>query len=217
MIEKSLCESKFELLFPFMEEVCRAIKKEIKQEFVQKGFFRSRSDCQDWKGISLFFYKKITEERDEKIIEWLSSTWICKHGEIFQLFHEELGKLNTQYDSLKEFPAEFEASLKKISQEKFGSLQVYVFSIFNSVVFSEKVYNEIREGALKELSLEKEEKNSSALSLDELQKQFEEEKQKLCEKYEKRLQGTIKKYQLEVEGYRKQIGLLQKKIEGARV
>ena len=46
-----------------------------------------------------------------------------------------------------------------------------------------------------------------------MQKDFEKEKQKLEEKYEKRLQGILKKHQMEVEGYRKQIGQLQKKLE----
>ena len=55
------------------------------------------------------------------------------------------------------------------------------------------------------------------VSVEELKKAFEQEKLKLEEKYEKRLQGVLKKYQLEVEGYRKQIGQLQKKLEKAHV
>lgn len=217
MIEKSACENKFENLFPFMGEVCGSIKKEIKQEFIQKGFFRNKADCQDWKGILQFFSRKAGEERDEKIIEWLSSAWICKHGEIFQLFHEKLSQLSSQYDSLKEFPLEFECSLKEISLKEFGAVQVYIFSVLNSVVFSKQTYQELRENALKELSLEKREECVSALSVEELKKRFEEEKLRLCEKYERKMQGVIKKFQIEVEGYRKQIGLLQKKIEETRV
>ena len=214
MIAKSHYKSKFEILSPFMEEICRGIKKEIKQEFIQKGLIRTGEYGAEWKGISQFFCKKIEEEEDEKVGEWVASSWICRHGEIFQYFHEQLSLLDKQYDHLVEFPLDVEEKLKRDSLDRFGCLNTYLFCVLNSVVFSLKTFEELKSKSLEELISNKVEKTDKKISsIEEMQKDFEKEKQKLEEKYEKRLQGILKKHQMEVEGYRKQIGQLQKKLE----
>ncbi|NBU97448.1 MAG: hypothetical protein EBS19_04385 [Spirochaetia bacterium] len=42
--------------------------------------------------------------------------------------------------------------------------------------------------------------------------QHQQEILKLTDRYEKRLQATVKKYSQDVEGLRKQVGILQKKL-----
>ena len=215
MMINSDYKNKFEILAPFVEELCLGIKKEIKQEFVKKKGLQAEFNPLDISDISKFFYKKVAEEGDEKTGEWLSSSWIYKNGEIFQLFHEQLSLVDEHYERLESLSPEVERQIKDLSTSKFGFVRVYLFSVLNSVVFSAKLFEELKAGALKELAMGK---NSSLeskdnISIEELKKSFEMERLKLEEKYEKRLQGVIKKTQLEVEGYRKQIGQLQKRLE----
>jgi hypothetical protein len=145
----------------------------------------------------------------------LASSWIYKNGEIFQLFHEQLSLVDKHYDQLESLSSSVEEQIKDLSVGKFGFVRVYLFSVLNSVVFSAKLFEELKNGALKELSVSKDHSLESEddISLEDLRKSFEMERLKMEEKYEKRLQGVIKKTQMEVEGYRKQIGQLQKRLE----
>jgi hypothetical protein len=212
MISKSQYKNKIEVLAPFLEYICQGIKKEIRQEFIQKGALPKGLESKE---VSQFFYKKVVELGDEKVGEWLASSWIYKNGEIFQSFHEELSLIDSQYEKLEKFPVEAERELLATSVLKFGALRVYLFSVLNSVVFSQESFDKLSKGALEELSSLSNplDEVKKSLSVEELQASFEVEKRKLEEKYEKRLQGALKKCQLEVEGYRKQIGQLQKKLE----
>ncbi len=218
MIGKQDYKTKIELLAPFLEGLCRGIKKEIKQEFIQKGLLRKSEGGSEWKEIAQFFFKKIVEEGDERVGEWLSSCWVCKNGEIFQYFHEQLSLIDEQYDRLVEIPLEKEEKIKKLSIEKFGFLRTYLFCVLNSVVFSSKIFEDLRKGALQELSSGEEvDVQGKNCSIEDLKKAFELERLKIEEKYEKRLLGVSKKYQMEIDGYRKQIGQLQKKLEKVNV
>ena len=215
MMINSDYKNKFEILAPFVEELCLGIKKEIKQEFVKKKGLQAEFNPLDISDISNFFYKKVAEEGDEKTGEWLSSSWIYKNGEIFQLFHEQLSLVDAHYERLESLSSEVEQRIKDLSIGEFGFVRVYLFSVLNSVVFSAKLFEELKAGALKELAMGKDPSLESKdnISMEDLKKSFEMERLKLEEKYEKRLQGVIKKTQLEVEGYRKQIGQLQKRLE----
>ncbi len=215
MMINSNYKNKFETLAPFVEELCLGIKKEIKQEFVKKKGLQAEFNPMDISDIAQFFYKKVAGEGDEKTGEWLASSWIYKNGEIFQLFHEQLSLVDQHYDRLESLSSEVEQKIKDLSVSKFGFIRVYLFSVLNSVVFSAKLFEELKNGALKELSASKDSslEGKDTVSLEELKKSFEMEKLKMEEKYEKRLQGVIKKTQMEVEGYRKQIGQLQKRLE----
>jgi hypothetical protein len=215
MMINSNYKNKFETLGPFIEELCVGIKKEIKQEFVKKKGIQANFNSLDISDMSQFFYKKVVEEGDEKIGEWLASSWIYKNGEIFQFFHEQLSFVDKHYDRLESLSSEVEQQIKDLSVSKFGFVRIYLFSVLNSVVFSAKLFEELKRGALKELSMSKESSLESKgnISVEELKKSFEVERLKTEEKYEKRLQGVIKKTQMEVEGYRKQIGQLQKRLE----
>ncbi len=219
MISKSQYKIKIDLLSPFLEELCKGIKKEIRQEFIQKGLFKKSESNVEWKEVAQFFYKKIVEEGDENVGEWLASSWVCKNGEIFQHFHEELSLIDKQYENLVGIPLELEQKIKDLSVSKFGFLRVYLFCVLNSVVFSSEVFESLRKAALEEVSSSKEslEAARKISSVEELEKVFELEKKKIEEKYEKRMQGVLKKYQIEVDGYRKQIGQLQKKLEKLHV
>jgi polyhydroxyalkanoate synthesis regulator phasin len=211
------CKNNFQSISPFLEEICKEIKKEIKQEFVQKGLFRGREDCQDWKGIVCFFYQKMIEEQDEKIRQWVAAAWVSRNGDIFQLFHEELSKLSKDYDTLQAFPAPFEKQLQLLSLKEFGALRTYLFSFFNEVVFSKETFAELYSQALEEVSLKKESIEQKAEFSEEMKNKMEEQLSKINEKFERKLQGILKKHQIEVDGYRKQVGQLQKKLESFRV
>lgn len=218
MIAESTYSRKFTLLECFSEEIFNCIKKEIKREISTKGSpLQRKLDIQSVKetqAMNELFLKNIVVEKDEELGEWVASAWINRHGEIFQCFHEHLIKISSNYEELTEIPAAAESSLIQESIAKFGALNVYIFSILNSVVISLKKMEELKVLAQKEVENKKEEKEVvPAVSVEELQKKFEEQMQKVLEKQEKRILGITERHQMEVAGYRKQISQLQKKLE----
>lgn len=218
MIAESTYSRKFALLESFSGEIFTGIKKEIKKEVATKGSLLQRKlgipSVKETKEMMELFLKNIITEKDEDLGEWVASAWINRHGEIFQCFHEHLIKISSSYDELTEIPAAAENALIQESVAKFGALNVYIFSILNSVVISAKKMEELKVLAQKEVESKKEEKEVvPAVSVEELQKKFEEQMQKVLEKQEKRILGITERHQMEVAGYRKQIGQLQKKLE----
>ncbi len=56
-----------------------------------------------------------------------------------------------------------------------------------------------------------------AKSVEQIKRHCEQEVARLTDKYEKKLLGMQKKYAIDTAQLKKQIGMLQKKLEGAKV
>ncbi len=218
MIVESVYSSKFILLEPFFEEIFTCIKKEIKREITIKGSVLQRKlgvqSVRETKEMIELFSKSIITLKEEEVAEWAACAWINKHGDIFHLFHEFLVKVSSNYDELTEIPSDTEEEMIKKSSLEFGFFETYVFSILNSVVFSEKALSALRSAALAWMeNKRKQQVKPLEISSEQRIKDLEERLEKMVEKHEKKVLGITEKYRIEIEGYRKQIGKLQKKLE----
>lgn len=221
MIEESVYSKKFARLEPVSEVIFNGIKKEIKKEMTVKGSSLQRKlgifSIKEPKEMRELFLKNIVSLADDELGEWVASAWINRHGEIFQCFHEHLIKVSEKYDELTTIPPVQEEALMKDVLMKFGALNVYVFCVLNSVVISaENLYKleVLAQEELKSKKVAEETISESSVSVEELQKKFEEQMQKVLEKQEKKFLGITERHQMEIAGYRKQISQLQKKLEG---
>lgn len=213
MESKGYCQ-KFEELKDFSQIIFRSVKKQALRELASRSgvLFRNPRirSIKETKEMIAVFTAAIYDRKEEDVAEWTGGAWLDGQGEVFRFFHEKLLAVTENYDTLTALPSEKEEEIYKESVSQFGFATVYIFSVLNSVVFSEKTFAELRKGALAERETERSEEETVA---GKGERAGSEALEKLAEKYEKRILGITDRYKTEIEGYRKQIGKLQKKIE----
>lgn len=158
------------------------------------------------------------EEGAEAIAEFIATRWLFKNAEIYHFFEKELQKISPDFTQLNDIPAATADALGKQSSELFGSSNTYVFCVFNSVVFPEASYNKLKvaaENEQKNAHKQAEEKQAKD-SQEDITRRYETQIARLTDKYEKRLAGMERKYVVDVEGLKKQIRSLQKRLEEVR-
>jgi len=218
MIKEESYQKKFELLAPWILKIITTIKKELKNDhlrkeyqFVQKHFSKKMIDKLTIEEMSEAYLKEL-EEGNEQIGEWISSRWMLKNAEVYHYFATALTEINPKFDEIALIPDDLGNRLMRKGIEQFGAVEVYIFSVLNSVSFSEKIYEELRMLALNEKETNQESVDSHAVeTTEELKKQHERNVLKIIDKYEKKLLGMQKKYAVDVEGLKKQIAQLQRK------
>jgi hypothetical protein len=104
-------------------------------------------------------------------------------------------------------------SLAARSVDKFGLKDTLFFSVINSVVFPDEVFVYLRDQMLlqKDSSVEIAHV-SKEISLEEIKKEHESQMLKLSDRYEKRIQAMVKMHQQDLDGLKKQIAHLQKRL-----
>lgn len=226
MIDELPYKNKFELLSPWNKEMIVSIKKEVKTELTKKDsiltqrlFDRKKVDKLSMDEMAALCIHKVIETGDEELGEWIVSRWVFKHAEIYQFFAQELSAINPKFDEIEVIELSKEKFLLTYAIEHFGAIDSYIFCVLNSVVLSKEAEQSLKAKAEEELREKKarEEKMAPVLSMEEVKQKYEAEILKLTDKYEKRLLGVARKHQVDVEGFRKQISQLQRKLEEVRI
>lgn len=215
MKEMSFCE-KIEILQPVLYDILNDIRKELKNEHLRKDFVFTNK----------FFAKKAIEkvtvaelvegylnalrEGNEEAGEWIASRWMLKHPEVYQFFAEQLSAINPKFDEIERIADGDAEKIKDKAVETFGPKVTYIFSVLNSVAFPEFVFEDLKNKAASQVPTVIE--SDTMGSVEELKKKYETSLAKLIEKYEKRLQSLEKKYVQDMEGYKKQIASLQRRL-----
>lgn len=217
MIKELPYAKKFELLNDWHNEIFALIKKEIKQDhlrkeiaFAQKHFSKKAIDKIALEEIVAAYVKEIADGNEE-VGEWVASRWVIKHGEIYHLFAQRLAEVNPKFDQIEQIPQKLAQELIAQCTAQYGAKATYIFSVLNSVVFSESDYALLRKLAGEEVSA----KSAPAVeeeSVEIVKERYENELRKLKDKYEKKVLGLEQKYVRDTEGLRKQIGQLQKRM-----
>lgn len=212
---------KFEALQPWVIEIFSSIKKEIKNEhlkknpaLIQKYFTKKTADKLTIEEITHAYLEELKLDNEE-IGDWVTSHWVLKNSEMYQFYAESLKAINPKFEEIESIPADRAEKMLDLSLQEFGAAPTYIFCILNSVKFSSDLYQRLREMAIKE-TMEKEEispKSEAIESPEALKKRHEQEILKLTDKYEKKLLGVQKKYFQDVEGLKKQIAALQRKLQ----
>lgn len=214
---------KLDKLQPWISDIFQAIRKDLKNEhllktpsFIQKHFPKRAVDKLTLDEFTGAYLKDIAEG-DEELGEKVVARWILKNAEIYQFFVEELSKINPKYDEIENLSSDVSSFLLNTSVGRFGASVTYIFCVFNAVVISEEQLLKLKDMALAEKAQVKPVEEKEAFeSVDALKSHYEKEMRKLTEKCEKRVQGIERKYVQDVEGLRKQIAQLHKKL-GERV
>jgi hypothetical protein len=209
-------KEKIQILQPLLHEIVGDIKKELKADHLRKDLSFNQK----------YFAKKVLDKitiselvegysravggGNEEAGEWIASRWMLKHADVYQFFVERLTAINPDFDQIEKLEETEARSLMSQAVDAFGSKVTYIFSVFNSVVFPDYIYEELKTKIVSApgpiLALDSE-------NPEELKKQYEESIAKVVSKYEKKLQGLERKYVQDVEGYKKQIASLQRQLK----
>ncbi len=219
MIKDDSYRIKFEKLQPWMVDIFRAVKKELRNEhllktpaFAQKYFPKRGLDKLTNEEFAGAYAQEIAEGNEE-LGEKVVTRWVMKHAELYHFFATELSKINAKFDEIESLSQETSAFLASASISQFGATATYIFCVMNAVVLTEEAIQKIKEAAMleKAQAVLPEEKHSFE-TVDVVHEHYVKEMRKLSEKFEKRIQGIERKYIQDVEGLKKQISQLHKKL-----
>ena len=202
---------------PWLSDIVCAVKKDLKQEHLAKDptfckrYFLGKSFNQITKDQLAAAYLRELEEGNGALAEFICTRWLLKHTDIYALFEIHFQKIAKDFEEIAQLDVEIENALKKESVEKFGFLNTFIFSLFNSVVFSEKTFLELKSGA--QMQEMKKNEEDEKLSLQKMQERYERKISSLCEKYEKKLSGFQKKYLKDIKKLQQEISHLRKSHE----
>ena len=221
MMKDMSLKSKFEVLHSFLGKILHDIRKDVRQEhlkqdraFVQKYFGKNVIDKVSAEELEKAYFAELVSEGTENLGNWMISKWILKHAEVYEYFVTQLTKVNPKFEEITLLSVEDAKSIASKAVESFGAIDTYIFSMLNSVAFPDAVFEVLKDAATKHLADQAKSAVSKevVLTVEDLVKLHEQEILKLTDRYEKRLQATAKKYVQDIEGLKKQLGSLQKKL-----
>jgi hypothetical protein len=221
MLKETGYQEKIELLAFWLEEIVDIIKKDLKAEhlrvdktFCKKYFFGKNPSHISAKEMAVAYQSDIAAG-NVGLAEFIATRWLLRNTDIYGYFETKIKAITPDFEALEELPQELSISLVNESIAQFGAKKTYLFSVFNSVVFSPSLYAQLKAWAEKETEERRcahaaEEK---AESLEAMQQKHSREMAALSDRYEKKLSGMQKKYLQDTEALKKQIRALQKKLD----
>ncbi|MEM1283152.1 MAG: hypothetical protein AAGG81_06320 [Chlamydiota bacterium] len=223
MLKDTTYSEKMAMLKGWLETIFQDIKKDIKNDHLKK----------DWNFAKSYFPKKnlnklsagqLAEgyavaidgsEQVDALGEFIANRWLLKNTDVYDYFARQLNQVTDDFDSLDVLDADVSKKIMNESTSYFGAQKTYLFSVFNSVVFPEEIYEELRLQAQKERDQETRDHESEKEQLDWAAKEeaYEQQISRLHDKYDKKFAGLEKKYLKDVEALKKQISTLQRKLD----
>ena len=229
MYKQATYKQKFAALNEWIPHIIDSVKKDLKNEHLKKDYlfakkyFASKNINKLTSDELVEAYKQAIAESDEAgeaIAEYISSRWIMKNTDVYNLFEMELSQINPNFSDIEELSNEHADQLIDASISEHGALNTYLFAVLNSVVLPKGHFDALQKRAQAELEEEVAQLQDSQekVSMEKMQISFEQEIARLTDKYEKKLSGLQKKYHLDVDALKKQNAQLQRKLhEKAKV
>lgn len=221
MLKEATYKEKFSKVSKWVPRMVEAIKKDLKNEHLKndaafvRTFFPGKNSAKLTTEELVEGYSKALadEEGGEHIAEFMTNRWLLKNSELYYFFEQELKQVNPDFQSIEQINDSTSRSLIERAVQEFSIPEVYLFCVLNSVAFSEKIFSELSQRADQSKILEKKEEiNFEQQSLEEMQKNFTQQIERLTDKYEKKLIGMQKKYIQDTSALKKQIAALQRKL-----
>lgn len=153
----SPCVALIALVKPWHHALFSSVKKDIRNEHLKldKSFFHAHFGTRVLQRLTvedlMAVYPAVIEKGHEKLAEFIINRWLLKHVLTYNLFEAKLKQLNSDVSKITEIADDFAEVLLSESSARFGVVDTYLFTIFNSVQFSPKILESLREAALKEL------------------------------------------------------------------
>ena len=219
MSEESEYQGKFILIKPWLVEIIKVVKKDLKNEHLKidrefcKRYFMGKNILQIQPEEMAPAYEKDIAEGNLGLGEFIASRWLLKWTELYDYFESKLSAIQDDFEQLETFSSVQSLPIVEGASKEFGAKNTYIFSIFNSVVFPEEILAKLRKRALTETDKleEQQKKNKEAETMEKMQRRHERETSALKDRFEKKLSGLQKKYLRDTESLKKQISGLQKK------
>lgn len=226
MLKDTTYSQKMAILKEWLPQIVEEIKRDLKSDHLKKDRFFAKENFPT-APINKLTSKELTDgyskalsndEQADTIGEFMANRWLLKNSELYQFYEVRMQQVTEDFSELEVLDEEFSRKLMSESVEAFGAPKTYLFSIFNSVVFPESIYNELQKLALdeKNVSEQKQAEEVERLTLEQKEKQYQLQINRLTDKYEKKLRGLEKKYLKDTEALKKQISLLQKKLSAEK-
>lgn len=214
-----LVENKFEKLRFWIKDILICIKKDIKTDYLpgdrilyRKYFGNRPLNRLNSEEIFSALEKELLEG-NESLTEWVVNHWVFQNGDLYNHFAEKLSEISPDFDELKELTIEDSQKVLE-GVEAFDPIAIYLFSKLNAVVFPVSIFEKLENAALETKKQKDAESASSELKegLEQIIERQQREISRLQEKYETRVAGVLRKYELDTEALKKQIRSLQKKL-----
>ena len=220
MYKEATYQEKFSLLKQWMPSIIEKVKKDLKNEHLNidrafcKKYFMGKNIQQLKNDEIAQAYIQDIGEGNVGLGEFIASRWLLKNTDLYGFFEEKLKQVNPDFDQLEELSLSQSQEIMQAALAQFGATRTYIFSLLNSVVFIQQVYDELRLLAENEngRQLAVEAENEIVHSIEQLRKRYEREIASLTDRYEKKLSGLQKKYNTDTETLKKQIAVLQRKL-----
>lgn len=222
MYKDTSYKEKFVVLQDWIPYFVDDIKKDLKAEhlandraFVKK-YFQGKviAKLKSEEMVPAYQEELKNGENAEQLCEFVSNRWLIKHSEIYDFFEQKLSQIDPNFTELEELAESDSKKLLEESSQQFGASPAYLFSVINSVVFPKKVYEEFAKRAARERETRKEEEAKAAenASWEARLQAAEENAARIKDRYEKKFSGLQKKYHQDVESLKKQVAILQRKV-----
>ncbi len=222
MMKNITTKDKFAMLKPWMPLIVETIKKDLKNDHLKKDWAFAKKYLQG-KNLHKVTSEELAEayqnaiaeeETSEEIAEFVTNRWLLKHSDIYHFFEEQLKQITADFNELEEIDHQKASDIVKGSVAHFGAPNTYLFAVMNSVVFPKEVYDQLNKQAKAHVEQEAHQQTQAQerMTLETMQKSYEQQMARLTDKYEKKLAGLQKKYITDVEGLKKQIAALQRKV-----
>lgn len=214
-------KDKFQTLQPWLSQIIHTIKKEIKTEHLAKSpiFYKTHFGSRPLnrltnEEIAAVYEKELLSGGNEELGEWVVNRWVFRNGDIYQHFAERLSQIHPDFDEIKSLDDAQSEQVLSGSVESFGALPVYLFTVLNGVVFSDRVLKQLRTTAEKQEAAEKQEREEAlrAETIEQMSQRYTSELTRLERKYEDKLAGVMKKHATDVEALKRQIRALQQQL-----
>ncbi len=222
MLKDATYKEKYSVLKNWMPTIVDIVKKDLKNEHLKHDFVFAKRYFAG-KNLAKLTNEELVEgyaaaiqqeEKGEDIAEFVTNRWLIKNSELYGFFEDELKKINPDFAAIKEIDKSKSQEIVNGAVKQFGAPRTYLFSVLNSVAFSDDDFKKLGTQA------EEEAKKDSAVEAQKVELQNVEQIKRACneqiarieDKYEKKLQGLQKKYLQDVEALKKQISALQRKV-----
>lgn len=212
-------QNPFQHVAPWMSKILHAIKKDIKGDHlsVDRSFYAAHFGTRPLKKLTteeiFSVYEAQLLEGNEELVEWVVNRWVFKHGELYRYFVEQLSHIEGNFHEIASLSEEQSEKVLEGSQQ-FAPLNLYLFCRLNQVVFPESVFEKLRCKAIEDENAQAKQAEEEGLE-ESLQLQLDRcrrEAARMAEKYENKLTGLQRKYQLDTDALKKQIRSLQKRL-----
>jgi hypothetical protein len=221
MLKETGYQEKIEMLKGWLPEIIEIVKKDLRNEHLKsdkafcRRYFLGKNPAQVQADELAPAYAEEIASGNTGLGEFISTRWLLKNTDIYGFFEARIKTLTADFETLETLPYDFSNSLLEEAVKQFGPKRTYLFSVLNSVVFPKELYQKLQALAQEETRMMAEAilKHEEAMTLEAMQKRHERELVALRDRFEKKFSGLERKYLNDVQALKKQIQILQKKLE----